>query len=150
MSANVDGFITERDKGISINNQATIVGSKLACSALCLKETDCCFANYRDKTKECILGTLDKCHAATQTAIGWLLLRKGKAYNNKVFFSIADALPWLDAQAYCNTFGMRLATISSANENDFEICHFSYDCNMVRRIRFCDKKDWKWDKPSRK
>lgn len=77
MSANVDGFITERDKGISINNQATIVGSKLACSALCLKDTDCCFANYRDKTKECILGTLDKCHAATQTAIGWLLLRKG-------------------------------------------------------------------------
>ncbi|CAC5399051.1 unnamed protein product [Mytilus coruscus] len=150
-SAIIDNFITERDKEISINTPATIVGSKLACTSLCLKDNDCCFANYRDETKECILGTLDKCHAATKTAIGWLLLRKGKAYNNKVFFYLADALSWFDAQAYCNSFGMRLATVGSSNENEF----LKSVTNRLSGIwlggsDLLTEGNWNWDKPSRK
>ena len=74
---NVVGFITERDKRISVNTPAKIVHSKLACTSLCLQNSGCCFANYNVLTKECILGN-SRCHDETESATGWLFLRRGK------------------------------------------------------------------------
>ena len=87
-TTNTGDIIIERNSVIPGKGVATIVRSELACTFLCLKDKDCCFANYRDSTKECIVG-LSMCHAETKREIGWTFLRRGRIQNlKKTFCSI--------------------------------------------------------------
>ncbi|XP_063420921.1 perlucin-like protein [Mytilus trossulus] len=98
--------------------------------------------------EECILGS-SRCHDKTESATGWLFLRRGTSYNNKVFFYFGNKLDWYDAQNFCESFGMRLATISTTEENQF-VKSLTQRSNGVW-LGGSDKPnegDWHWNKPN--
>ncbi|XP_063420922.1 C-type mannose receptor 2-like [Mytilus trossulus] len=107
------------------------------------------FLCERDSTKECKVG-MSMCHAKTMREIGWTFLRRGNAYKNKVFFYFGNAVPWLDAQGYCGNFGMRLATVSNSDENDFLKSLTTQSSGVwLGGSDLLKEGYWKWDKPTR-
>ncbi|VDI43983.1 Hypothetical predicted protein [Mytilus galloprovincialis] len=126
------------------------VRSELECVSLCTRHDDCCFANYRDSTKECSVGTSNRCHASSVYAYGWQLLRRGRIYQNKVFYHIGDTKKWSDAQDFCDSFRMRLATVSSSNENEFLKSLTNYPNGIwLGGSDSLSEGTWRWNKPTR-
>ncbi|XP_071155317.1 perlucin-like protein [Mytilus edulis] len=148
-TTNTGDIIIERNSVIPGKGVSTIVRSELACTFLCLKDKDCCFANYRDSTKECMVG-MSMCHAETISENGWTFLRRGSAYKNKVFFYFGNAVPWNDAQGYCGSFGMRLASVSNSDENKFLKSLTTQSSGVwLGGSDLLQEDKWKWDKPTR-
>ncbi|XP_052092702.1 perlucin-like protein [Mytilus californianus] len=146
----IDNFIASNHRQIETGSSIIKVRSKTECISFCIKHNDCCFANYRDSTKKCSVGTTNRCHASSIYAYGWQLLRRGRTYKNKVFFHIGDSKIWSDAQDNCGSFGMRLATVSNFNENEF----LKSVTNYPFAIWFggsdsLSEGNWRWNKPTR-
>ncbi|CAG2206749.1 unnamed protein product [Mytilus edulis] len=88
-----------------------------ACASSCLSNGVCCAASYHISSKECYLVGTDYCYNKTEIKSDWKILRIKLL--QKEYFEMKKT--WNEAKEFCETWGGRLATVSSISENEYMI-----------------------------
>lgn len=65
-SREISNFNAEYNRKIQTRTLMIKVRSKVECISLCLRDNGCCFTNYKDLTKECIVGTPIRSYALSK------------------------------------------------------------------------------------
>ncbi|XP_063420835.1 perlucin-like protein [Mytilus trossulus] len=107
--------VVQNTKFSSLSSNKIVLKNFSYCALTCLSDGNCCAASYLESFRECYLVDNDNCYDSTETENGWVVLRIKLL--TKSIFTVPKT--WIDAQDYCDSWGGRLATVSSPSENEY-------------------------------
>ncbi|CAG2202879.1 unnamed protein product [Mytilus edulis] len=77
-------------------------------------------------------------------------LEEVESTRTRCFIILGDTKKWSDAQDFCDSFRMRLATVSSSNENEFLKSLTNYPNGIwLGGSDSLSEGTWRWNKPTR-